>query len=179
VTVRKYGDLERNWLRGLVTSLGQQPSTHARTHARTMKALNLRARRNYIPFVCLFVCYGCSARSDSTGHGRSPPAAGHAVSGLRQAKRFFCLCWRKMSQPDRRQSIQNLVLWTLTHEPGMPFISKCLQTRYRGGPLGMHSSRMKGNFHVRLRGGESPRRGLPIPTGSMLGFVKSSTSRCS
>jgi hypothetical protein len=56
VTVRKYGDLERNWLRGLVTSLGQQPSTHARTHARTMKALNLRARRNYIPFVCLFVC---------------------------------------------------------------------------------------------------------------------------
>ncbi|MCO5606779.1 hypothetical protein L7F22_060969 [Adiantum nelumboides] len=68
--------------------------------------------------------------------------------------------------------ISNLVLWTLTHKPGMPFIPKRLQTRYRGRPPGTHLSRMKGNFHVRFRWGESPIKGPIYPNREYAGIYE-------
>ncbi len=138
-------------LRGLVTSPGQ-PSTNLQP---------ARASELY-PFCC-----GCSAPRVLT----LLVTVAFRLSGPRGK-------WPEASkklaenEPDPRQSIQNLVLWTLTHKPGMPLIPKRLQTRYRGGPLGTHSSRMKENFHVRFRWGESLTKGPTYPNREYAGIYE-------
>lgn len=149
MTVRKYGDLERNSyrLRGLVTSPGQ-PSTSPQP-----------ARRSYIPFAADVACVLTPLVTVALCRG---PRGKWPEASKKLAE----------NEPDPCQSIRNLVLWTLTHKPGMPFIPKRLQTCYRGGPLGMHSSRMKGNFHVRFRWGESPTKGPTYPNREYAGICE-------
>lgn len=101
MTVRKYGDLEINSyrLRGLVTSPGQ-PSTSPQP-----------ARRSYIPFAADVACVLTPLVTVALCRG---PRGKWPEASKKLAE----------NEPDPRQSIRNLVLWTLTHKPGMPFLSE-------------------------------------------------------